>query len=436
MSEVVSLRPADLLIDEENPRLAQPNEGQRKALLAAAQHLGPKLHVLAADIVRYGIDPSTLPIVTKAGKTGRFVVLEGNRRLVALRVLENPESVAAGVTPAVIKKLRQLNKEYQLSPVESLNCVVLTRDEARHWIELRHTGENAGAGLVGWSYDQSTRWKARTGKAGLHTQALDFLEGRGDLSIEVRENLPSTTFKRLIGTPEVRSKLGIGWAKGRFEVLGDEKLVARALMHIVNDLASKHTKVSDVYTQKQREKYAADLPAGIAVKRTKGSPASMAAADASTQRRQVARSRKKRDRLIPPDCILTISDARLRDIETELRRRLSLENHTNAVAVLFRVFAELSVDAYAEAEGLGPFDDTMPLRKKMETVVNQLVTRNKLTRQQAAPVRKACQKDSFLAPSVTLMNHFVHNKHVFPAPGDLRAYWDNLQPFFAAMWPA
>ena len=50
----MGIRAADLLIDEENPRISQPNIGQHKALQALAQHLQRKVQALAAHIVRHG----------------------------------------------------------------------------------------------------------------------------------------------------------------------------------------------------------------------------------------------------------------------------------------------------------------------------------------------------------------------------------------------
>src|SRR4051812_48787069 len=121
MSETMSIRPADLLIDEENPRISQPNAGQHKALQALARLLGKKLHVLAADIVAHGLNPSDLLIVMPlAGNPGRFVVLEGNRRLAAVRGLENPESLVDATEKSVLTGLRRLSKEYQSNPIESV----------------------------------------------------------------------------------------------------------------------------------------------------------------------------------------------------------------------------------------------------------------------------------------------------------------------------
>jgi hypothetical protein len=95
MAVMQPLVPADLFIDEENPRISQPNAGQNRAFPSLAEHLGPKLVALAADIVAHGTDPADLPIIMpNAGHQRRHTVLEGNRRLAALRVLENPGSVS------------------------------------------------------------------------------------------------------------------------------------------------------------------------------------------------------------------------------------------------------------------------------------------------------------------------------------------------------
>jgi hypothetical protein len=435
MPELTSIPPADLLIDELNPRLSSPNAGQHKALNGLAHHLGQKLAVLAADLVQHGSDPSTLPIVMPLGS--RYVVLEGNRRLAAIRTLENPDSIAASVLPGVLKQIRKLSKSYQSNPIEALQCVVVQdRDEARHWMELRHTGEHGGAGVLKWSADEIDRFKARSGHAPLQTQVLDFLQKRGDLTEDARREVPTSSLKRLLQTPAVRTRLGLELTNKEISLLGDEARVAKALMYVIKDLASGKTKVSDIYTKEQRDKYASNIPADLAVPATQPSGHGVAASAAGTGTKPkptTGKLPKKRDKLIPRDCVLNIPTGRARDIEVELRK-LSLEAHTNAVGVLFRVFLELTVDSFIEKATPPGVTVDSALQKKMEATASNLIAAKRLTPKQAIPVRRACQKDSFLAPSITLMHQYVHNPYVFPAPGDLRSNWDSLQPFVAAVW--
>jgi hypothetical protein len=436
MSESIS--PADLLIDEQNPRISQPNVGQHRAIQALAQRQGRKLVMLARDIVNNGgLNPSELPIVTpNEGDSKRYVVLEGNRRLVALKALENPELLADAVEPRVLTDIRKLSHAYQENPVEAVEChVVANRAEASHWIELRHTGEREGAGIVPWGADESARFRARSGKREIHQQALDFLQRRGDLSPEERRRVPTTSLRRLLGTPEVRSKLAVQVHDGRLYRLAEEGKVAKALLHITRDLASGKTRVGDIYRKDQRLRYANALPSSVAVSPTmksgRGVDISTGEVQAEPKRAPSRAVPRTRDRLIPRDCVLSVSDQRCHEIEGELRK-LSLKDYPNAVSVLFRVFIELSADAYIDTVGL-PGIDTK-LGNKLRIVLDDLVSRRKLTEQQAKPVLRAVQRNSFLTPSIDVMHSYVHNRHMFAPPSDLRADWNSLQPFVTAMW--
>lgn len=439
MAEQRSVKPADLLLDAENPRLGRPNEGQREALRAMAKIQGRKLVALARDIVESGgLNPAELLIVMPfEDDEHRHVVLEGNRRVVAVKCLENPEAVNGAVDTAVLNDLRKLSKQYLDAPIEGVECcVVKNRDEARHWIEVRHTGENEGAGVVKWGSDEVSRFRARTDAPEPHFQALNWLEERGDLSPEVRKEVKASSFKRIIDDADAREKLGVEVVGGKLKLLADEKAVAKALLHVAKDSAK--IKVRDIYSKSDRAKYLDALPKNVKVTLTRepGDGVPLDSAESATKPRKPSKPapkpKKPRDKLIPKDCTLNVTDARIRQIEHELRI-LSLEDHTNAVSVLVRVFLELSVDDYVVAKKLKETPDST-LSKKLLAVAEDLIQRQKLTKHQATPVRRACEKDSFLAASINLMHKYVHCQQIFPTPSDLRANWDSLQPFVTAIW--
>jgi hypothetical protein len=287
MADTIEISVADLLFDVQNPRLASPNQGQRETLRALATGQGAKLRALAEDIIAYGLDPSELMIVTASvgdqDNRNRYIVLDGNRRLAALRALENPDSIAGAIPASVLKAIRRLSQVFQTAPMESTTCVVFKdHEEARHWIELRHTGERGGAGPVPWGADESARFLARSDQpAEIQTQALNFLQGRGDLSQEMRSKVATTTLQRLLSSPQVRSKLGLVWSDQQLKAVGDEGAVANALLYVVNDIAAKSVKVADVYNANQRNAYADNLPGDIVVTPTRAPDAALPLGDAA-----------------------------------------------------------------------------------------------------------------------------------------------------------
>lgn len=436
MADTRQIPVSDLLVDAENPRLPQPNVGQREAQRELARLQEKKLIALAEDIVKHGLNLADLPIVMPFDAR-RYVVLEGNRRLVALRALENPDLMVGALPPALMPKLKALSAAYQETPIEEINCLVVKdKDEADHWRDLRHSGEMEGAGIVRWGSDERARFLARGGAVEPHTQALDFLESQGLLTPETRRQVPAASFKRLFSTPEVRAKLGVDVRGKQFVRLASDKQVAKALMYVINDLISGSTKTKKIYHKDDRVKYANGLPSDVAVtpgaKGGRATAAKKAATKTTPKPAPPPQPPRQRDQLIPGDCALNVTELRHRLIESELRR-LSMNDYPNAVSVLFRVFTELTADDYITRMSL-PISIDKPLMQKLVAVATDLENRQKLTKQQARPVHRAAAKDSYLAPSVTQMNQWVHNPVGFPAPIDLRAYWDSLQPFFIAVW--
>lgn len=445
MATIKSIALSNLLIDTQNPRLENIIEGQNDALRVIAKTQNRKLLVLAKDISKNGLSPIDLPIVMPVDEENRrFVVLEGNRRIAALKILENPEIIRGAVRDTLFKAFKQLGTEYQKQPIELIDCVVVSsREEADHWIELRHTGENEGAGIVSWGATEIERFRERRrGAKSPSLQILQFLEEKKIISPETRRKVPITSLKRLIKTPYIRKQLGIAFQNGVVVTNLPEKEVLKGLKRIVEDLASGKIKVPDIYYEKDRRKYidsiAEDLPDKskafeefFALSETP--PEEKIAKTRAFHAKSSRPSRKKRITLIPiRGFSLSINQSRINDIYYELKR-LKVDDFPNAVSVLFRVFIELSVDEYIERHNL-EIDPRSSLSHKILTVAKHLKDRNLLNDQQLKVIRRYAQSNSFLGTTLTTMHQYVHNKYFHPAPGDLFASWDSLEPFFVAIW--
>ncbi len=112
---------------------------------------------LARDLAERGEgNPTELPIVIKDGS--KFVVLEGNRRFAALKLLSDPTLADDKTHQAAFERIRKNGG----SPPRSLFCAVSKdRQDADPWLTLRHTGANDGVGVRVWSAEQTARHRKR-----------------------------------------------------------------------------------------------------------------------------------------------------------------------------------------------------------------------------------------------------------------------------------
>jgi hypothetical protein len=144
-----------------------------------------------------------------------------------------------------------------------------------------------------------------------------------------------------------------------------------------------------------------------------------------------------RKTLIPRDCYLTVSNAKIAEIAKELRN-LNLTEFPHSISVLFRVFLEQSVDHYLTAEGVslqvttGGGKVDKKLRAKVGDAVARMVN-NGVPKKDLAGIEKGVDdKNSPL--SIDTLHSYVHNRFYSPTERDLKTAWDNSQLFFEKIW--
>ena len=130
-------------------------------------------------------------------------------------------------------------------------------------------------------------------------------------------------------------------------------------------------------------------------------------------------------------------------------QKLDVDNYINAVAVLFRVFLELSINHFIEKKKKERIDllkelkekqkkkdqgeRKISLRQKMKIVCEYMQKEEILTKNELRPVRTAIEKQYDIS-SIQTFNSYVHNLSHFPSDSDLKHSWDNMQNFIQKLW--
>lgn len=198
-----------LLVDLLNPRY-KPNDTSEDAYSDLVN--SDKITEIARDIVERGsLNPlENIGVYADEESNGkRFVVLEGNRRICALQLLEDPERVPPNVPKrtSVIRRLKQLgDKGNHPTRVE---CVVFDgRDEAKDWLERLHGEPPDGTARRKWDAEQKARASSSASRNTAALQFLDWAKSTGRITEEASQRR-ITTVQRSIGNPDVRKAMGL-----------------------------------------------------------------------------------------------------------------------------------------------------------------------------------------------------------------------------------
>lgn len=145
-----------LLLSDANPRL-DPSLGEDEAIFNMVNDQNDKLFELASDIVKHGLNPlDTIGVYPSETYHGFYEVGEGNRRICALKLLISPERIQH-INGSLHSKFLSLSKTY--SAPDSIEVGVFNDEiSMRHWMEIRHMGEQSGKGLSKWNSVQKARF--------------------------------------------------------------------------------------------------------------------------------------------------------------------------------------------------------------------------------------------------------------------------------------
>lgn len=429
---------ADLLLDLQNPRHERQST-QREAIAALLDDNADKLLRLATSIAEHGLSPIDEFMVMRAEEPSTsYIVLEGNRRTAALKLLSNPE--LAGDHPYK-KRFAELAKKAHDLPRQVTCAVAASREEAKPWLELRHGGENQGVGVIGWSPEARARWSStRSGHRDWGLALVETVMSAFANNAEIQRDVAKvrgerlTTLGRLAQDKYFRQRLalekdaaGLQWHYAAEDL---EEVIGKIMSDLAGDVS-----VTDLKTHPLRRSYVEDvlgpfLPAASNYRPT--------AAPLPPAKKKGSKPKPKPKPTPPPPppppapkplfdgLQLSNLGSRISGVLVELQS-LRVDKHPNACAALLRVVVELSVYQVHEAKK-GKVPTT--LRNGIQWCLQQVDPTSKDARYQGVRVGLT---DGTSVLAIATMHAYLHNVNFHVTPTELRSIAANYKEFLAAL---
>jgi hypothetical protein len=448
---------ASLHLDKKNPRLGRETlaRAPREIIQYLFEH--DKALDVADSIATRGYFPNE-PMLA-VNEDGRLVVIEGNRRLAALKALREPGLLEGRLARQVERLARRISdpKTIQTVPV----TLAPSRRATDQQIAVRHIGtpvlawkaENRASFILekleeGYSNDElrdELGFTTADIQNARQTRAIAEIARSLDLPEEVQAKLETphakvfTTLERVIDSSVGRAFLGVepDPEHGLRGVTTKAEFVRR-FTRLVSDVALRKASSRTLNTNENIERYfqgwSPDKPP--ASKSGPFVPADIikGRSVASPQRRQApprvaARAPQLSTKVLPRNFKVRVDSPRLVDIRGELTR-------------LDRVILELAVVDYLTRTGematlVKKLREKKALRGDIPTMKQMLpeivrVAKAKLKSTDAQRIEKALRYDSAAPFSISELHAFVHHTDV-PSERDILQFWLRTESLFRLM---
>lgn len=456
-----------LLLDSHNPRLGRGDALSQDEIM---QYLFDHDNAgdIAMSIATRGFFSNEPLLAVKEGKV--TVVVEGNRRLAALKALLHPEHLTGKSKKTVDKAIARLQTR---NGAAALRSVPVTMAPDRKSTDKVLAGRHAGPQLIPWIVSVRANWILRKLDEGYtptvlehdmgfdanelkdakRTNAIDRTIRALDLPADVREKLDDPRMRfysaidRVVKSSAGRDALHIKLDPDHgFVGQTDPKEFMKGFTRLVTDIARGDADTRTLGTNDQVKAYfdsiGADRP-----KKKKGTftPEDFENEKQGRQRsaavasKPVVRSRAVDDRVVPKAFKNVKGAERLSVIKKELTD-LRRKNFPNAGSVLLRVFLELSVmDYLRRTNRLDPLIAKLAggpgnkLKHGMpyfgQTIPELLrIAKANLSASELRRVESALADDPSRPFSVHTMHGFVHMVDEFPNDQEIKTFWHRIEP--------
>jgi len=436
MLAVLSLSVIRLYLD--NPRLSK-SDSEIEALYKIVADQQKKLVMLAKDIAKHKLSELDVIAVFPDEEEGFYRVVEGNRRISALKLLQNP-SLIEDRFPAISKEFSDIEGRENFD-FEHINVSVFPSEddeELIHFLQIRHLGEYGGVGTVRWDAKQKDRFDYRVyGKENL-VIFLDDLESRGILTAEQIDGVTKTNWERIL-RPIGLEFFHLNKVGGTYEVqAGYEEEFAQKIRMVATALYKKS--VGIVYDQEKIEEFFAKMerqyngepedteeepPTSGGDTGTNGGNRQQGNGDGegdgegdggqNRRRRMPSDPFKNCPYVIPPQLRIQSRNHRITQIIQELRE-IPVERFPNACGCLLRALIELCAKEYLEHSKHSRVrngDATeIEFTEAISIAKDDMVQKGLLSVEEGRTIKRETEAGGVRQ----LFNGYMHNTDSYPSP--------------------
>lgn len=467
----------DLLLDLKNPRIGQVNS-QSEALAAIVSLNLDHFRTMMRSIRDHGLDPGdSFYIINQDDGISGYTVVDGNRRLAALKVLTDPTILqGTPLTSATIKKLISTASGFDPKKIPLVDCVLFdSRKTANEWIHRRHGRGLEGEGRIAWNPLEIQRFQGDWTVLDI----LNFVERNSTFSEDEWQSIRnavynnSSTLSRFID-----SEIGRKWLS--LEVLdksgekipafrSNELFVLSVLSQIFFDIQSekitsrsynKSSEIEEYFNSlpedlhpnkeameksKEKQRLFRDVTIADTVERPRVNMKPGSSKEKTAEKpKEPSTAKTKTTKPKPPRATLAPQRQPFAQPETvkgqELVREASSINLANmplASAYILRAFLEHTIDSYMTTHKI-PFwegGDQLNFSVRAERVITHIEKNGGALAKDLKGVKRTLTSKSDPA-SIQALNDYHHNKYQIPGVDILRDAWDSAEPLFIAVYGA
>lgn len=461
---------ASLHLDSKNPRLGRGMDGASPRDLIQYLFEHDKAIEVVESIVSRGFFPNEPLLAIK--EKDKFVVVEGNRRLAALKVLREP-GLLEGTAGRQVERLAR--RIHDLSSIAKVPVIIAPNRRAT---DRQVAGKHVGTPVLPWQAENRANFILEKLEEGYDTrELLDELGfSAADIQAARQTKAIADIARSLVLPDDVKAKLDNPRTKlfttlervfestvGRtflkvepdpehgFKGATTKQEFLRGFAKLVTDVALGKQSSRTLNSNEDMRKYFGswkpeELPAS---KRGSFVPNDLISVGTDTRKSRnidktpaSAKQPSIYSTVLPKDFKVRFGNERLTDIRRELVR-LKRADFPNAGAVLLRVFFELSVMHYLDRTGeLARITQRLKQKGKLQFDVPQMkqlvpeltrIAKEKLGKSDASKVEKAIRYDAAAPFTLSDLHAFVHQQADLPGERDILQFWLRTEPLFRLM---